>query len=60
MGKNNTTRIYAVVLEQQEHLYVTTLTSRELDDQGDMGVEMLVRDWCDRQNPQLTFVDYAC
>lgn len=53
-------RIYAHVEEKEEVVFVATLNNREVDDMGDHGIEVMVRDWCKKQNPPLTFIDYAC
>ena len=50
-------KIYAVVKERENHLFVGTLTEREADDLGDYGVELMVREYCEKKS--LTFVDYA-
>jgi hypothetical protein len=52
------TKIYAIVKERDEQLFVCTLSAQEMDDNGDMGIEMLVKAWCERK--RLTFIDYAC
>ena len=53
-------RIYAVVEEKEDHLFVASLTPREVDDMGDHGIEQMVQKWCGQQKPPLTFIDYAC
>lgn len=50
-------RIYAIVKEKDTEVYVTTLTDKEFEEAGDIGVEELVQAWCLRR--KLTFVDYT-
>lgn len=52
-------RVYAYVREQDEPVFVTTLNDRAAEELGDTGLEKIVRDWCGKQTPPLTFVDYA-
>lgn len=50
-------RINAIVEEKEEPLFVTTLSESEFEEQGDIGVEMLVRRWC--ENRGYTLIDFA-
>jgi hypothetical protein len=52
-------KIYAVVEEKEKPIFVTTLTERDANEMGETGIERMVRDWCDRQYPPLTYLDYA-
>lgn len=49
--------IYAVVKEHSEYQFVCKLSRRDIDDNGDYGIEQIVREWCNRNG--LTFVNYA-
>jgi hypothetical protein len=53
-------RIVAYVEEQEKPVFVTTMSPQEANKLGDEGVERMVRDWCEKRNPPLTFVDYGC
>ncbi len=53
---NGITKIYAIVKEIDRRLYVATLSAAQIEEQGSFGIEMIVKEWCDKR--RYTLIDF--
>jgi hypothetical protein len=52
-----TIRLHALVYEREQPVHFATLSEEEIEEEGELGLEMRAKEWCDKH--RYTFIDLA-